>query len=215
MDLRQKQDHVFESLSDVRNKVSVVTPVEDFASDNRLCLTLVHFPAKSITSQIMRIITRLKKADPRQYYYDETSLHATINNIRVISNPAKYSISDIEKVSKLKLKPKLFFDINGLLLMKKPGSILLKLYPDEQTNDFILKLRLQLAEIGVLDDKIYADTNTIISNITFCRFTTEPNNKFYKILEKADIKGKIEVKKISLISCNAVCQNRTIHKEFS
>jgi hypothetical protein len=42
-------------------KFSVVEPVDDFAKDQRICLTSVHFPKKDLLDQTSKIMVHFKK----------------------------------------------------------------------------------------------------------------------------------------------------------
>jgi len=215
--LKEKQDIVFNELESLDKKanVSTVSPVSNFEDDSRMCLTFVYFLPDELKEKIKQeILEPLKKADSSQYYYFESLLHVTIQNIRVIADPPDFTKENIEIIKKpfenIKSSGKLMFDLKGLL--KMGGSLAIKAYPDQNTQEFILNLRRWLEKIGVSDDKQYINPEVVIGNITICRFYKTPNKDFLKSLEnlKAINLGKLVVNKISLITTNAVChKNKT------
>ena len=190
---------------------SVVELMKDYASDNRICLTSVVFiPQKLQKTILQRIINPLKQADKRQYYYLPESLHLTIQNIKQEKLPPSFTNSDIEKVKKVfkevifKYK-KFSFNLKGLFEM--PTSLSICGYSNELLKHFVLESRGKLQQAGVPDDKKYASDNIFFGNITICRYTTKPNEDFFrevKKLKNINIE-KIEVKRISLITTNSVC----------
>src|SRR5258708_21852125 len=97
---QQKQIEVIDKIEDqVKNNTlnfSVVTPVEDYENDPRICLTSVHIPSDSLNQTIQyKIIKPLKEVFPDAYFYSSESLHMTIKNIRVINNPPHFKLAEI------------------------------------------------------------------------------------------------------------------------
>ncbi|PIN87184.1 hypothetical protein COV19_00845 [Candidatus Woesearchaeota archaeon CG10_big_fil_rev_8_21_14_0_10_44_13] len=213
--LKERQDAIFNELenSGANSKASVVSKVDDFEDDSRICLTMVYFLPDRLKEKInQEIINPLKKADPSQYYYLLDSFHVTINNVKVIADPPNFTASDITTLKSLseyiKGKEMPSFEFSGLL--KTIAGVSVKGYPDIKTQDFILGLRERLSEIGVGDDKRYILPDVVIGNITLCRFYNTPNKEFLKAFEKIKSIGldKVRVDKISLISTNAACSNK-------
>jgi hypothetical protein len=190
--------------------------MSDYEKDGRICLTMVHFPAKDTIDRILdQIIRPLRDIDPKQYYYEAGSLHMTINNVRVIASPENFSSLDIEKLKTLRFSHSAFsFRLQGILL--SPGSVSIKGYPDQATSDFIIDLRNELNRIGVPDDKKYVEQDIAIANISICRFYSPPSEKFIKAVhEISDIDlGTIPIKEFNLVSCNGVCKHKKILHTF-
>ncbi|MBU1177881.1 hypothetical protein KJ903_01550 [Patescibacteria group bacterium] len=214
----QKQQHqVFEQLEkEVRAGKTTVTLVEtmdNYATDQRLCLTSVVFLPPELQKIVTdKIIAPLKQADSRQYYYPPASLHITIQSIRTVpaNFPPRFTAGDIVKVKKVfqqvvvEFRP-FTFELRGLLEM--PTSIAIRAYSDKILGNLALELRKRLAEAGVPDNKQYISPDIVFGNLTVCRYTTEPNDNFktnIAELKTADW-GELEVRKINLITTNAVC----------
>lgn len=219
-ELREQQDAVFSKLEslDSNSNVSVVTVPENFEEDNRICLSLVYFLSDNLKRKIKELVKELRTADSRQYYYSFDSLHITIQGIRTIAYPPNFTEKDIKIVMELSEFMKginLSFEIKSLFLMS--GSLSIKCFPTQETQDFVLSLRKKLEEIGVPDNKRYVN-NIVIGNITICRFYNQPNQEFLRIVDKFKSIhiGDARVDKISLISTNAVAfkEKTTILKEF-
>lgn len=225
MNFKQKQEQVFRIIGNSSKQKPTFTIVDmhnDFEKDDKICLTTVAFVPPNMARRIRKeIITPLKKADSRQYFYPQESMHVTIQNIRVINKPPNFTEKDIELVKDafeeiLSKTEEFSLELKGLLM--PPTSAAIKVYFDEDVNDLILKLRRRLVEIRVPDDKSYISKDIAIGNITFCRFTTQPNKRFieeYNKLKNIDV-GKMDVNKLCLITTNCVCHpNKTkIIKEF-
>ena len=221
--LKQKQDAVFKDLENIdqNSNVSIVSAPGDYQTDSRMCLTFIYFPSEEIKERIQKeIIEQLKQADPSQHYLHKDALHITIQTIRDIADPQTFTEEDIEKAKGLSdffQKQKLSFDFNGLL--KMPSSVFVKGFPDDKTQEFILELRKKLIEIGTPDDRRYIDPDTVIGNMTLCRFYKQPNQEFLKTFERIkDIElGRVNINKISLVKMNAVCARDSMEvlKEFN
>jgi len=220
--LRVQQDAVFNKLESLekRSNVSVVPAAQDFEEDSRMILTMVYFLPDEIKRRIANsIIEPLQKRDPRQYYYSKESLHITIQNIRIMADPPKFTERDIRAVAGLsdyiEDHKGLSFELDGLLKMS--ASLGVKCYPNQNVQNFVSSLRKKLVDIGVPDDKQYVN-NTVIGNVTLCRFYQPPNTEFMRFIKKNRTInfGRVDVDKISLISSNVVCckEKTKIMKEF-
>jgi len=190
---------------------TIVDSVSDYINDNRRCLTTVVFIPQHLEKIILdKIINPLKKIDPTQCYYIPNSFHVTIRNIRIAEYPPSFDDFDIEKAKKVfrKVIPKyhsFIFDIKRLFEL--PTSLAISAFSDKTLGDLALELREKLRMAGVSDNKIYADENIVIGNTTISRFTDTPNSDFKeKVKEFKNICiGSFEVRKISLITTNAIC----------
>jgi len=213
-DLIKRQEEIFASLEKFSSYGNVPDfakrkEIQDYVNDDRICLTLIYFLPEGLRKEIYeRIIIPLQKADKNQYYYPPESLHITINNIKIISNPPNFKSDDITKLKYLESYfkgIKLEFLLNGLFIMS--NGIAIKAYPNFTTNDFVLNLRDKLKEINVPDDKSYFSDEVIIGNVTICRFYSQPNDELKQLvtkMKKINL-GQLKIQKISLISANLVC----------
>ncbi|HVZ67485.1 MAG TPA: hypothetical protein VG917_04420 [Patescibacteria group bacterium] len=192
------------------NPSQVVEPVDDYANDNRLCLTSVVFLPKEITEIITnKLIEPLRKLDEKQYFFPPESMHITINNIRVINDPPHFNDDDIEKTKEVfgRVIPKykmINFDLRGLWDL--PTSLALKAFTDERFGNLAMEIRKELKNAGVPDDKSYGSNDVVIGSSTIVRYTSKPNEKFMKKIEELkNIKvGSFDAKDIKLIVTNAV-----------
>lgn len=192
------------------NPATIVDPVKDYATDKRLCFTSVAFLPEAIQNKILSLVVEhLKLADPNQYFYLPSSLHVTIQNVRVISSPPTFSDEDIEKVRHsfkkiVQRHKKVDFEIKNLFEL--PTNLALSAFSDESLPNLILDLRKGLKRINLPDDKGYAG-DIVFGNITICRYVSKPNVAFLKTLAKlkAIEIGKFTADKVSLITTNSVC----------
>lgn len=211
---KEEQYKLFEKLEDQfrknSNAAEIVEPVSDYVSDNRICLTSVVFPPEKIIEDInAKIVIKLSGVDENQYFYLSDSLHLTIQNIRIINDPPLFTDDDIDKVRAVfrKVIPKHNkFSINLKGLFETPTSFSIRGYCDNNLQKLILNLREEMIATGVPDNKKYGSDSVFFGNITVCRYTKKPNERFFEIIkELKNIEiGDLEVKKISLITTNAV-----------
>lgn len=190
---------------------TLVPPVEDYAADNRICLTTVVFPSQDIIDKIYQTISLpLQKADSTPYYYPKESYHLTIQAVRKIAFPPNFTQQDCDKVKEAlhtfmeQIKP---LRIELANLFELPSSVALCGLGDERYGDLIKSLQKLLEEIGIPSDQKQASDEIFFSNLTVCRFHKTPSNNFYKEitrLKNINI-GEINLNKISLITTNAVC----------
>lgn len=209
----QKQQEVISQIEKQfksgRNPSSIVKPVANYVDDNRLCFTSVVFPPQSIEQKIIdQLITPFKQADNRQYFYTPGSFHLTIQNIRTISDPPLFNNEDIEKAKEVFAKvipkyPKFIFQLKGLFEL--PTSLTVCGFTDEILTSLSLELTQELIRTGVPDNKQYFTQEVMFGNLTFCRYTQEPNSRFIeKISELKNIEiGDFEARSVSLIITNA------------
>lgn len=205
-----------QSLSDRELGFSVVEPVDDFINDSRMALTSVHFPKKDFLQKInMKILEPLKKIDDRQFFYPDKYIHMTIKNIKTIQDPPNFNHADIEKVKKVfddvipKYQP---FKSYYYRLLLFPYNLALMGTTDPTLDEIILELDSKLKEAGVPDDKVYLNSRYFFSNVTLVRFnkpiSTEFKNKVEEISKNLE-PFSYEIDSVTLLSCNAVMNNRT------
>lgn len=190
---------------------TIVEPVSDYINDDRICLTSVAFIPQNLEEIIInKIINPLRKINPIQYFYIPGSFHVTINNTRTIANPPLFNAEDIEKIKEVfkKVIPRYnSFTFELKRLFELPTSLAISAFSDKTLGDLALELREELRKAGVPDNKTYEDKNIVIGSTTISRFTNTPNPEFkqmIKVLKEIEI-GTFEVKKISLITTNAIC----------
>ncbi|MCD4760831.1 hypothetical protein K8R42_02955 [bacterium] len=212
---KQKQlvREIIKSSAPNKDKVSFWDLEKDYSKDNRLCLTSVIFLSKKTVQKITRkVIEPLKAIEPEHYYYQYGAMHATLKSIRRIANPVNFSQSDIKKVDQLysELIPQFkSYTIFIEDLIKFSPSLSLIGYTDNNLSDLVNALDQGLKNIGVFDDKNYFSQDVFFNNISVCRFTHQPGEKFLdKVKEMSQIEiGEFKIKKISLINCNLACHS--------
>ncbi len=167
-----------------------------------------------------KCIAPLQALEPRHYFYPTQTLHLTIKNIRVSSDPPRFDANDIQKAIEVfsKIIPhhqRIRFTLKGLLLL--PTSIGIRGYCDESLYSLIQELDQGLTAAGIPDDKMYASQDIRFGNITFCRYNSTPGQVFQERLlqlHKVEI-GELEVSMVQLITTNisAVPDRTTVHKK--
>lgn len=197
-------------------KPTVVPIQKDYANDKQQCLTSVSFVPTDIAKKIIKEVTEpLRQYDPNHYFYPPESMHLTIKNIRTINDPPLFNTKDIERVDKLFAEtipqfPKFEFAIEDVVVF--PTSMSVTAFSDRILWDLVSALDKGLKEISVPDNKKYVSDSVYFGNITLCRFTKKPNDKFIK--EAREFRnhkiGKMKIEKINLISCNAVCHPNSL-----
>lgn len=210
---QDQQRELFNKLEQGGASASVVEMVDDYTDDVRMCFTSVVFLSDEIRfSVIERLIEPLREADVRQYFYLPESLHITIQNIREVSDPPKFTKKDITIVQNIfrEVIPRhkcFSFDLQGLFMM--PTSLSVRAFSDERLKKLVIDLRHSLELAGVADDKQYASNDVVFGNCTICRFTEKPNSVFSsRIQDLKQIKiGTLEVDRVSLITTNTACHS--------
>lgn len=205
------------------NKSTIVGVQKDYANDDQICLTSVVFIPEDISKKIIfNVIDKLKKIEPQHYFYPLESMHLTIKNIRTVNKPPLFSETDINKANKLFNEiipefPVFQFNIEDVLVF--PTSISVMAYSNDIFQKLVFALDKGLQRIGVPDNKKYFSDSIFLGNITICRFTQKPSDKFIEEAKKMrNLKiGEFRAEKISLITCNAACNSnsRKIINEYN
>lgn len=201
---------------------TIVDPVSNYEADDRICLTaLAYLPSRLQEKIYEEIVEPLRKMDNRQYFYESSALHITVQNVRVINNPPHFTKDDIEKARRvfkeviakhgsLKVEIQRIFEL--------PTSFALSAFTTIGWEELVFDLRSQLKKAGVPDDKSYAP-GPVLANTTICRYTTPPNEGFLNELKKLkEIRiGSFEVKNVALATTNAVSlpSKTTIIEEYN
>ncbi|HCR81415.1 MAG: hypothetical protein UY13_C0002G0427 [Candidatus Pacebacteria bacterium GW2011_GWB1_47_8] len=210
-------NQIAQQISNNSLNFSTVSIVEDYAKDSRICLTSVHFPHRYLVDQVQReLIKPLRKIEPGFYYYPSDSLHMTVKNIRVVNDPPHFNEEDIGTAVKIfsevipqHKKFKAYF--YRLLLF--PNNLTLIGTTDEELDRIIFDLDQKLKAKSIPDDKIYANSRYFFSNITLARFNNAPSEEFMRKVEELSTSLRFkpyEVSSVTLLTCNAVFQNKRI-----
>lgn len=190
---------------------STIVPMQaDYQNDPQIALTIISRVPKDIAETIQtQLIEPLRAIEPEFFYYPNDALHVTIQNVRVIHDPPRFTASDVAKVDGLlkTLVPKTApfpFIFAGLLSMPTSVSIIALVSPEY--DQFIRRLRKSLTDAGVPDDKTYFTDEAVFANTTICRYTHAPSEKFTDMLTKnKDMHaGQFAPDKVSLVRMNAV-----------
>lgn len=217
MSYRDKQLQAIHALEQAASSgaaasISTIVPMmDDYASDNRLCLTAVAFVPDDVADIIERdLIAPLRRIEPEHYYYPAASLHVTLQNLRTINEPRSYDDAHIalarEVFQRVVARHSAFeLEVEGLLRM--PTSLSVTAFSDESLGELALDLRAELAAAGIPDDKIYSSGDVVFANITVCRYANRPAGTFTGVLQNAAVHGfsTMRVDQVDLIETNAVC----------
>jgi len=196
---------------------TTVAPVEDFVHDNRICLTVVHFPRPDLTNSIINdIIAPLQQIEPSFHYYDTTSLHITVKNIRTIEFPPLFTDQDVIKAQAVlsstipgHQKFNVFF--NRLLLF--PHSISLVGTTDPELDPLVIDLDNALKTAGLPDNKTYVNNSHFFCNMTLARFGKAPSESFKEKIVSLSKHINLDpycVDDVSLITANAVLTTQKV-----
>lgn len=210
---QQKQLQIIQQIDDQVNakalNFTTVPPVSNFDDDPRICLTSFHVPKPELKQIAKEIITQLKSIEPNFYYYDEDSLHMTIKNVRVISDPPTFDTTDIKKVEQVfsQIIPRhQKFNVYFFRLLLLPNNVSLIGTTDPELDEIIFDIDRELIKVGVPDDKKYTNDKYFFSNMTLARFETSTptfEKKVQEISESINIQP-YEVDTVSLVTGNAV-----------
>ncbi len=217
---QQKQveviDKIDKSLMVNQASFSMVEPVEDFINDQRIALTSVHFPRNDFFKKIeLEILQPLKKIDPKQFFYSNELVHMTVKNIKIIQSPPAFTEVDIKKVQQVfaEVIPKYHkFKAYYYRLLLFPYNLALVGTTDPTLDEIVLELDQKLKEIGVPDNKIYLNSHYFFSNVTLVRFNKPLTDQFKNKVKEISANLKpfsYEIDSITLLSCNAVMNNKT------
>lgn len=218
--MTKHQKKQIEVISQIENQIqtsslnfSTVSPVANFKSDPRICLTSVHLPSISLSNKILELINPLKNISPEHYYYPAKSLHTTIKNVRVINNPPHFTQTDVRKAKEIfsSVIPNHWqFKVYFYKLLLFPNNLALIGTTDEELDNIILDLDNKLKEFGIADDKQYINSRYFFSNVTLARFSKPIRNKFREKVEDLSNKIKFDpyvVDSVTLVTTNAVFHN--------
>lgn len=188
---------------------TVVAMQTDYVNDPQLCLTCVSFLPHDIVDTIQKQLIRpLSVIEPDFYFYPNQSLHITIQNIRVISDPPHFNEIDIAKAQQLlqnfipAYEP-FVFEFSGILLLPTSLAVIVLITPEY--DHFVRAFRQTLISADVPDDKQYFSDEIIFANTTICRYTHEPSQEFLDEVakHKQTLFGSMNVEEVSLIQTNA------------
>lgn len=200
---------------------TTVIPVQNFEKDKRLCLTSVHFPSKTYVDQVYKSITKpLKMLFSKAYYYPPSSLHLTIKNVCIISDPPSFNeqeIITVQKVFNQIIPTHKQFKIYPYKLLLFKNNLALMGTTDKELDSILLHLASELKKVGIIDNKQYVNSRYFFSNMTLARFGTKPPQDFVNMVthisSNLDLKPYI-VDSVSLITSNAVMKKLKIHGKW-
>jgi hypothetical protein len=197
---------------------STVQPVDDFERDTRMTLTGVHFLKSDLCGAIDTLVQSLQTLEPEHcyYYYDHASLHTTIKNVHVVSDPPTYTHNDIESAcavfDRVVSRHHVFFAYYFTLILF-PASLSLIGTTDPELDRLVLDLDATLRSHGIPDNKVYTNKDHFFSNITLVRFHHQPGEAFTeKVSELQSIISfdPYLVDSVSLVTGNAAMKQLTI-----
>ena len=195
---------------------SVIGSGADFANDSRVCLTSVLFvPAELGALIVKKIIEPLRAIEPEHYFYSPESMHLTIKNVQIISDPPTFTETDVRKVAVMFEEtvpryPAFSFSLEDVIQF--PTSVSVMGYCDERLQGLVQALDNNLKKIGVPDNKKYFSDSIFFGNITVCRFLHEPGPVFIQKLAelRTAVIGQMLAKEITLVTCNSVCHANSL-----
>ena len=194
----------------------------DFANDNRISLAAIKFLPKELSDLIERDLSHpLFAIDERQFFFANQSLHMTVQNVRKISDHATFGDKEIE-AARLAFKKvaadfsPFEFSLEGLLVM--PASVAIRAIAEPRFAEFSRAIRDRLRVAGVADDKPYINDDVVFGNVTFCRYTAPPTEKFMAKIEQlrgVDL-GALKIDSFELLSTNSICDlnKTTCHQKY-
>lgn len=198
-------------------RFSTVDPTNDYVNDSRICLTSVHFPSYKLLEYIDKtLIQPLKKISPEHYYYDKTSIHMTIKNVRTICNPPDFNLKDINRVEGVfrDIIPKhRSFRVFFYRLLLFPTNLTLIGTTDPELDLLILELDKNLIRVGVPDNKQYSNNRFFFINITLARFAVPVSQQF---IDKAEsfstqiVNTPYIIDSVSLVTSNAALKKLNV-----
>lgn len=189
---------------------TIVSIQNNYATDPQLCLTFVTFLPPDIMEVIdNKLIKTLRAIEPDFYYFPAESLHITIQNVRTVHNPPRFTAQDIAIVRSLahemfSKEPPFTFTLRGVLSM--PTSVSIIALVTHAYDRFIKDFRQRLTDTGVSDDKTYFTDEMVFANATICRYTHAPSKSFLESVSGfRDIEvATVTTTEVALITGNAV-----------
>jgi len=176
-------------------------------NDFRRGITLLIRPPLPIKNKIQSFIEKLRKAEPKQYYYPNSDLHIT--TLSIIScypnfNLANIKIPEYVKIIEQSIIDLPTFEINFKGITASPAAIMVQGYTN---NDSLDNLRANLRthfSISGLEESIDKRYSIATAHTTVMRFQNKFQNKdlFLKTIEEFrefDF-GNFKVKQMDLVS---------------
>lgn len=222
---RQKQREIINAIEKQATSnsltFSTISKTKNYDADPRICLTSVHFPNSELINAIHKtLIEPLKNIAPKCYFYSLDSLHLTIKNIQVISDPPTFSNEDIQKAKEIfsKVIPghkkfSIYFD--RLILF--PNNLSLIATTDPQLDEIIHDLNVELNKAKIPDNKKYLNSDHFFCNITLLRMNEKPSPRFVDKVKELSQNLKLpnySIDSVTLLSANAALKRRKIHGEW-
>lgn len=201
---------------------STVTPVNDYTNDTRISLTGVHLPNDSLKKNVStQILEPLRKVDPTHHYYQPDTLHLTIKNVRLISDPPAFDDEDISKVKNVfkdVIPHHHAFKAYFYRLLLFPANLTLIGTTEPELDLIHLDLDRRLNEVGISDDKQYVNSRYFFCNMTLVRFTSSITNEYMDKIEEISrsiICKPYKIDSVTLLTCNATLNKQQIIDTWS
>lgn len=106
--------------------------------------------------------------------------------------------------------------MRGLLCL--PSSIAVRAFATASYASAVRTIDDSLRSVGLHDDKIYQSNSVFCGNVTLCRLTCSPDERFQSCVEPLrDIQlGEFFVTRLRLVECDEVCSadSRVVHAAF-
>jgi hypothetical protein len=199
--------------------VATTVPIRMDYVGKAVGLSILAFVPTIIAATIEeRVIRPLRAAESSHHFYSPADLHVTIKNIRCAREVPTFTQQDVvlgrrALTDAVRHLPPIAFHLNGLVRL--PGSLAVRAFATASFLSVVNTLDDCLSAVGIADDKVYQSRTVFCSNVTLCRFTSTPNDRF--LARVADLRnldlGILSVTEVHLVECDEVCSefSRTLH----
>jgi 2'-5' RNA ligase len=199
--------------------VATTVPIRTDYVGKAIGLSILAFVPTNIAATIEeRVIRPLREAEASHHYYSPANLHVTIKNIRCAREVPTFTPEDVvlgrrALIDAIPHLPAIAFHLNGLVRL--PGSIVVRAFAAASFLSVVNTLDDFLRAVGIADDKIYQSNTVFCGNVTLCRLTSTPSDRF--LARVADLRnldlGILPVTELQLVECDEVCSeySRTLH----
>lgn len=220
MNLKEHYSKLYnESINNISSNKYEIDKLIDSKFDQRLGITLLVRPSKTVKHKIQKLLSELKAVDPNQYYYPNSDIHITIMSI--ISCYENFEIDKIELPKYIELIKKCLVQNQNIEIQFKGltasnSCIMLQGFMNnDHLNNIRNKLRVEFknSELEQSLDKRYT-IQTAHSTIVRFRKRLHKKNEFLKIIDKyVDYDfGTFDIKKIELVHNDWYQRNEFVKK---
>lgn len=209
LNYRDLQREAIERLRSQETPVTSIIPMQkNYLGDRRICLAIFARIPDPIASVLTDVQERLRRLDPMHHYFARESFHLTVQNAKVVADPPSFTREDAFRVcaavsNVVHWHQKETVSVDGLIAL--PTSVSATVLFDRPMAELTFDLRDAIAAVGVPDDKTYIDPDVRFGNITLCRFTEPPSEKFLAECERLrrEAFGSFTVDALAVASTNA------------